>query len=148
LRRICQIRRLVLLTLLLALPACGLRLNATGTGTELFEDVELTGERVTGSELTVTVTLTPSYPVPVRVACIYENEVVEPAYLDIVAFEERATVIGETVLEPSTGSRPDEEGPERQLSYRFTAPPPGRYFLSCLTPAAPDNGMGFYFTIR
>jgi hypothetical protein len=125
-----------------------LRLAATGTGTELFQEVELTGERRLGSELTVTMTLTNGYPVPIRVACLYEDDATLTPDQKRVGFEERAMVIGETILPGTAGSRPDKEGPPLEISYRFTPQAPGSYFLSCMTPAAPDNGMGMEFTVR
>ena len=125
-----------------------MRLESTGTGTELFRDVDLSGDRRVGSEHTLTLKLTNGYPVPIRVACLYENSARLTSDQEKVGFEERAMLIGETVLPGTAGLRPDTETIPLELTYRFTPEEPGTYFLSCMTPLAPENGMGFTFTVR
>jgi hypothetical protein len=141
-------RHTLIALLLLSLTACGVRLDATGTGTELFHDLDLTGERRAGQELTVTVSLTPAYTVPVRVACFLENSATLRSDLEEVPFEDRATMVGETILPARPDLRPDQEVPPIEISYRFVPGEPGQYYLTCNTPHAPDNGMGTSFTVR
>ena len=117
--------------------------------TELFEDVELSGSRTANGELTVTITVTQAYPVAVRVACFYE--LADKDLTDDekqLAFAERASKIGETLLPPSPETKPDDEVEPVEVTFRFSVAEPGRYFLACLTPAAPDNGIGMIFRIR
>ena len=131
----------------LALTACGVSFSETFDGTELFKSLSLTGDRTAGSELTVTVMVTQTYRVPVEVACFYEdpNNLSDDDYH--VAFQERAQRVGETVLPPATTT--DRKSIERQpVSFTFSVRKPGDYFLACLTPAAPDNGLGVNFTIE
>ena len=102
-----------------------------------------------GSELTLTVSVTRVYPVPVRVACFYEDDARLTADQEKLAFAERAAKIGETVLAPAVDRDPtDKEVLVEKLTFRFSVPEPGDYFLACLTPAAADNGLGLSFEIR
>jgi hypothetical protein len=97
--------------------------------------------------------ITDGYPVPVRVACYYEDPDAVTEDQERLTFEERATLIGETVLAAREGKRPDqgkgdaEDLPRETISFPFDSPPPGKYFLACLTPASPDNGLGLTFTV-
>jgi hypothetical protein len=130
--------------------ACGVSFGGgSDEGTEVFKSIRLTGERRAGAELTVTVGITRVYPVPVRLACFYETneELTDDQYK--MTFEERAAKIGETVLEPVPGRRPDDEDvPREEISFRFSVPEPGSYFLACNTPAAAENGTGLSFKIE
>ena len=140
----------VLLPLLLVLATgCGVSFSDGFDGTELFKDIDLAGERSVGSELTLTVSVAPVYAVPVRIACFYEDadELTDDEVR--LAFEERATKIGEAVLPPAADRRPDEGDavPTEELRFRFAVHEPGHYFLACLTPAAADNGYGLRFEI-
>jgi hypothetical protein len=130
--------------------ACGVRILDPEPGTELFEDIDLSGSRTVNSELTLTLTLTQAYPVAVRVGCYYEiadKELTEAEKR--LGFHERASPIGETVLRPAgPGSRPDDEVAPMDLTFNFSVPAPGKYFVACLTPAAAENGIGMTFTVR
>ncbi len=152
----------------------GVRFSEESEGTEFFKTLWLTGEGIvtpaggaspcsnqgggvwtcTGvTKLTVNMGITNGYPVPVRVACYYEDPDTVTDDQEKLTFHERAKLIGERVLAAREGRRPDEgkddakELPEETLSFPFDAPPPGKYFLACLTPAAADNGLGLDFTI-
>lgn len=124
-----------------------MRFSESFNGTELFKAIELQGERVVGSTLELTVSLNPAYPVPVQIACYYEDGSKLTDDQHKLAFQERATPIGEEVLRPATGRRPGDDVERRQLTFRFKVEEPGDYFLACLTPAAPENGLGRLFTI-
>ncbi|HXH21698.1 MAG TPA: hypothetical protein VNN10_06685 [Dehalococcoidia bacterium] len=150
----------------LLLGACGVRFNGSFEGTELFKSLWLTRQAgieeqrcdrqgatwvcPAGSRLAVNVGITNGYPVPVRVACYYEDPDALTEDQKNLAFVERATLIGETVLAPRPGLRPDMYAPDKKddpakretLTFPFQAPPAGSYFLACLTPAAADNGVG------
>ena len=144
--------------LVLALPivlasllshACGVTLHEKFDGTEVFKTISLSGDRTPGSQLTVHLQVTDGYPLPIHIACYYED----PNHLtddqEKLAFAERARLIGETVLDGQPGRKPgDKHLPRQTLSFDFTAPPPGDYFLACLTPAAADNGLGMNFKVR
>jgi len=90
-------RLILFLVTLAALPACGVEFKESFEGTELIKTIALSGERVAGRQLTVTLTVSQGYPVPVRVACLYANRNRGPAESNL-EFEERATLIGETLL--------------------------------------------------
>ena len=117
-------------------------------GTELIKEVEVTGDRFVNRQLTVTMELNEAYPVPVRVACYYENQNRLSKDERKVAFHERATLIGQQMLEPTPTGRPDEKVERSSVSFEFTVSEPGDYFLACITPAAPDNGIGKRFRVR
>jgi hypothetical protein len=137
---------------LLALPACGIEFVASEEGTELIDKVEVAGEFVSGGEVTVTLTLNQAYPVPVHVACYVENQSMLTEDEKDVAFHERASLIGEvyldTALGPSGAMDPDEEVDKQVFRYPFKVERPGSYFVACITPAAPDNGIGRSFNVR
>ena len=145
-------RLLPLFLLLLALPACGIDFVASEEGTELIDKVEVAGDFVAGSELTVTMTINHAYPVPVHIACYVENQSQVTEDEKDVAFHERATLVGEEFLDTAQGTdgplNPDDEVEKKTYSYRFTVETPGTYFIACITPAAPDNGIGRSFTVR
>jgi hypothetical protein len=127
--------------------ACGLRFSDDFEGTELFKSLTLEGERVTGAELQLLLVLNPSYPVPLRIACFYEDgDQLTDDQLKL-SFEERATQISDVILGPALGRRPDDEVEPLEMTVRFRVPEPGDYFVACLTPAAPDNGLGLSFAI-
>src|SRR3989304_3351207 len=60
-------RFLIILITLAALPTCGVELKETFEGTEVFKGIALSGERVAGGELTLTLTVRQGYAVPVRI---------------------------------------------------------------------------------
>src|SRR4051812_37272462 len=93
---------LVALTLLLLTTACGVAFHETFDGTEVFKSISLNGDRVPNSQLTLNLTVAQTYPVPVTVSCFYDNEdkLTDDDYR--VAFQERATRIGEIVMPPAT----------------------------------------------
>ncbi len=141
-----------LLLLLLCLPACGIEFVASEEGTELIDKVEVAGEFIAGGEVIVTMTVNHAYPVPVHIACYVENENLVTEEEEDVAFHERATLVGEEFLDTalSTGQplNPDDEVEKVKYSYPFTVDSPGTYFIACITPAAPDNGIGRSFTVH
>ena len=160
----------------LALASCGGRIAGVSfseefEGTELFKTAWLTeattggaGEVCakegatwvcrTGMQLNVNVGITNGYPVPVRVACYYEDPDAVTEDDEKLTFAERAKLIGETVLPAQDGRRPDTYAPKagnsnalETLSFAFPAPERGKYLLVCLTPAAADNGIALTFKI-
>lgn len=135
------------LVALLFLSACGVAFSDDFDGTELFKGISLSGERVPGAELTVHLRINNGYPVPVRIGCYYEDPKTVTKEQEELAFNERATLIGETVLPAQEGRRPDKKYPGQELSFSFAAPEAGSYFLACFTPAAKDNGLGLNFKI-
>ena len=136
-------RRFVLVSLLAALgAACGVTFTSPNDGTELFKGLTVSGEPRAGAALMLSVRVTQTYPVPVRVACYYEDFDRLTDDQKELAFLERATLIGETVLPAGLDRRFGEEAPEETLSFDFTIDTPGSYHVACLTPAAPENAWG------
>ena len=142
------LRRPLFLLLLLALPACGVSFRSNFSGTEVFKGIAISGDRVAGSELTLTVQVAQPYPVPLQIACYFEAEDTLTEDQKNVAFHERAPKIGETVLPPNVGSNPQDKVEKQTLTYKFTPKRAGTYFAACLTPGASDNGYGVSFTVR
>jgi len=139
------LRAVFLLVGLLLLPACGVKFSGAPDETEFFKGLRLTGEMLANRELSIEVDVEDSYEAPVRVACYYENPDKLTRDQKKVAFEERAQLVGERVLEPGPpGAGP---GPRRTLTFRFSVPEPGTYTLACLTPAAPENAIARTFRI-
>jgi hypothetical protein len=134
--------------LVLLLTGCGVSFSEDFDGTELFKSIRLEGELETDAELTVTVSVNQGYPVPVHVACYYEDGSKLTDDQLKLAFQERATRIGDEVLLPAAGATPGDDVERRELSFHFRIGQPGEYFLACLTPAAPENGLGRAFTIE
>ncbi len=144
----------------IAVSACGVKFRETFEGTELFKGMSVcdqsgavcasgsTREFPAGSELTIDLVITQGYPVPVRVACYYEDGDRLTEDQKKLAFQERATLAAETVLPAAPGRRPDEKTPEQHLTFKFRIAEPGDYFLACMTPAAADNGLGVGLKIR
>jgi hypothetical protein len=151
------------------LAACGVRFGEEFEGTELFKTAWLTqgaGELCeregatwvcgAGSRVSANVGVTNGYPVPLRVACYYEDPDALTEDEENLTFIERATLVGETVLPAREAGRPDDFAPDKRddpseretLSFEFDPPEPGSYLLVCLTPAAPDNGVALAFKIR
>ncbi len=131
----------------LALTACGVSFSDAYTGTETFKGLSLSGERRVGSELTIHLQVSQVYPVPVRIACYYEDGDRLTDDQKKMAFEERATFIGDTVLQPEALGTPTKKAVSQPISFQFSVPEPGSYFLACLTPAAVENGWGLEFKI-
>jgi ABC-type transporter Mla maintaining outer membrane lipid asymmetry ATPase subunit MlaF len=138
--------------LLLSLPACGIDFVASEEGTELIDKVEIAGDFVAGGEVTVTMTINQAYPVPVHIACYVENQDLVTEDQEDVVFHERATLVGEefldTAISPDRPLNPDDEVEKLKFSYPFRVDQQGTYFIACITPAAPDNGIGRSFTVR
>ena len=129
--------------------ACGVRFGSPDPETELFEDIEISGTRTAGSPLTITLGITQAYPVAVQIACYYD--LADRDLTDdekALPFEERATKVGERTLPASPGTEPGDEVDAVEVTFPFSINEPGRYFLACLTPSAPDNGVGTTFTVR
>ena len=111
--------------------------------------MDISGTRTVGNPLTVTLTLTQAYPVAVRIACYYDlsdRDLTDDE--KSLPFEERANKVGEATLPPAPEHRPDDEVEETRMDFSFSIPEPGRYFLACLTPSSPDNGISSTVTIR
>jgi hypothetical protein len=143
------LRRLPFLALLfVALPACGVSFRSSFKGTEVFKSISISGDRIAGSELTLTVEVAQPYPVPIKVSCYYEDADSLTDDQKIVAFQERAPLIGETVLPANVGSDPQNKVEKQTLSFKFKPEQAGQYFAACVTPGAPDNGYGMSFTVR
>lgn len=122
------------------LAGCGVEFRYTFEGTELFNGMSIAGERRVGQELVVSVEVNHVYPIPVRVACYLSNEKKLTRDEKNIAFEERARLLGQTVLPPFVDRRPGVESTGEVLSYRFTVEEPGEYLVACLTPGAAENG--------
>jgi hypothetical protein len=140
-------RLAILLAFLVALPACGVDFNGEPSGTELLRSVRIDGDRVAGSELTLTLGVTQAYPVPIRVGCYYEPKRPETTELKRFSIDERGTRVGETTLDASTVRAAGEKAPLEKLTFSFKAPAQGAYKLTCLTPSASTNKVEAYFTI-
>jgi hypothetical protein len=141
--------RLLPLVLLTALGvACGVTFGAPEEGTEVFKGLEVRGERVGGAPLTVSVEVTQCYPLPVRIGCYYEDDARLTDDEKKLAFAERATLIGETVLPAATTGRPDEATAVQTISFDFQIDEAGDYVVACLTPAAPENGWSVRLQIE
>ena len=117
-------------------------------GTEVFKSISISGDRVAGSELMLTVEVAQPYPVPIKVSCYYEDEDSLTDDQKMVAFQERAPLIGERVLAANAGSDPQDKVEKQTLSFKFKPEQPGKYFAACVTPGAADNGYGMSFTVR
>ena len=141
-----------LFLVLFSLPACGIEFVASEEGTELIDKVEVAGEFVAGGEVTLTLTVNQAYSVPVHIACYVENQSLLTEDEKEVAFHERAMIVGEEFLDTALSNDgpmdPDEEVEKQEFSYRFRVDRPGSYFVACITPAAPDNGIGRSFNVR
>jgi hypothetical protein len=137
-----------LLALLLLAPACGVSFGGGSEDTELFKDIEMEGDLYANRELVLSVEVNQAYPVPVKVACYYEDPDNLSEDEEKVAFHERAILIGERVLPASDADSPDEDVPNETLRFAFSVPQPGSYFAACLTPASPENGIGVDFELR
>jgi hypothetical protein len=146
-----RLPRLLLVPLAaIGLTACGVAFSSSFTGTEMFKGIDVSGDRIEGAELTVNVTITPVYPVPVEVACYYEDGDHVSEDMQKIAFHDRAILAGKTTVEAAAeGVTPgDDDAPREQVSFPFTPPAAGDYFIACLTPAAPDNGIGVNFEVK
>jgi hypothetical protein len=117
-------------------------------GTEVFKSISLSGERVVGTELTLNVEVAQPYPVPLQITCYYEDPDALTDDEKSLAFQERAPVIGNTVLPARVGSDPQDKVEKQKLSFKFKVDQPGTYFVACLTPGAAENGYGLSFTVR
>ena len=140
--------RLLLLAFLLLAPACGVSFGGSSQSTELFKDLELDGDFYANHELVLSVEVNQAYPVPVKVACYYEDPDNLTEDGKKVAFQERATLIGERVLVASDAGSPGDDVPNETLRFAFSVPQPGSYFAACLTPASPENGIRLDFDLR
>jgi hypothetical protein len=142
------IQRLLIIAAILLLPACGVQFGAASDETELFKDLDLVGDRFANRELVLALEVNQAYAIPVRVACYYEDREKLTKDEKKVAFQERATLIGERVLPASDAEAPDDNVPRETLQFAFSVPEPGTYFVACLTPASPENGIGLEFNLR
>ncbi|HEY7269742.1 MAG TPA: hypothetical protein VH951_07935 [Dehalococcoidia bacterium] len=139
---------------------CGVSFRDSFDGTEVFKGISISGvggdcvnrggdwQCAGVSQLTVHMTVTDGYPVPVQVACYMENPDTVTDDQEKLAFHERAPMVAEATLQPAAGAKPGDKHLQKQpLDMTFAAPPPGKYFVACVTPAAPDNGLGVNFTV-
>lgn len=141
-------RWLPLVVMLALLPACGITFGSPSSGTELFKHLELDGDLFAQRRLVLSVEVSTNYPVPVRVACYYEAPNRLSPDERKLAFHNRATVIGERVLEPVVADDASSDEIRRTLRFAFVVRRPGEYFAACLTPAAPENGIGINFEVK
>jgi hypothetical protein len=142
------LRNVLLLAALALLPACGVQFGSSFEGTELFKDLDLQGDRFANRELVLSVEVNQAYSVPVRIACYYEQPDALTDDDKKVAFQERATLIGERVLPASDTGSPGDDVPRQTLRFPFSIPDAGSYFAACLTPASPENGIGLDFDLK
>lgn len=141
-------RVLLLLLGLLLLPGCGIDFSESDRGEDVFKSMSLSGDRFVNRELTVSLDVTVAYPVPVKIACYYENRAQLNADQRNVPFAERALLIGERVLPPVEAEHPSEGAQRETLRFAFSVPAPGVYYLGCLTPAAPENRINMTFEVK
>ena len=125
-----------------------MQFGASSDATELLKDLDLEGDRFANRELVLALEVNQSYPVPVRVACYYEDRENLTGEEKKVAFQDRATLIGERVLPASNAESPGDDVRRETLRFAFSVPEPGTYFAACLTPASPDNGIVLEFDLR
>ncbi len=142
--------RLLLLVplLLLTAVACNVSFNDTFTGTEIMKKISLDGDRSAGAPLTLNLQVSQIYSVPLQIDCYYDDENHLNEDQKKLLFQERATPIGEKVLPPAPVATPTKKAAAETVSFQFSVPRPGSYFLACLTPAAAENGWGLNFTIH
>ncbi len=133
---------------MLVLSGCGVAFLASFKGTESLKELKIDGDFVTGKPLTISIVVNDAYPVPVRIACYYEEPDAVTDDQRRILFEERATLIGETVLPASANTEPKDKVTHQTLSYNFTVDKPGSYFAACITPASPENGIGESFDVE
>jgi hypothetical protein len=143
-----SLRRLLILFAVLLLPACGVRFDASFDGTELLKDIDLEGDLFANRELVLVLEVNQAYAVPVRIACYYEDRENLTDEEKEVPFHERATPIGERLLQASDAESPGDDVRRETLRLAFSVPEPGTYFAACLTPASPENGIGVEFELR
>ena len=131
------------------LTACGVVFSSTFEGTEMFKGIALEGPMTPGSEITLILTLNPSYPVPVEIACFWDDDDSLTKDQQKIAFHDRAAPAGRRTVEAApAGTKPGDDVENIIEVFTFPAPStPGDYFVACLTPAAPDNGVGVSFDI-
>jgi len=132
-------------------PVCGVAFRSTFTGTETFKSIALSGDRVTGAPLTLTLEVQQTYPVPLAITCYYEDSDKLTDDEKKVAFQERAHVLGRALLPAAPERNPQDklEKSQRQtLTFDFKVDEAGSYFAACLTPAAAENGFGMPFKIK
>jgi hypothetical protein len=141
-------RTLVLLTALLLLPACGIDFSESDRGDDMFKRMSLAGDRFVNRELVVSLDVTVAYPVPVKIACYYENRALLSPEQRNVPFAERALLIGERVMPPVAANHPSKDAPRETVRFAFAVPNPGVYYLGCLTPAAPENRINMNFEVK
>jgi len=134
----------------IGLTACGVAFSSTFEGTEMFKGIALDGPMTPGSEITLTLTLNPSYPVPLEVACFWDDSDTLTKDQQKVAFHDRAMLAGRRTIEAApAGTKPGDDVENTIEVFTFKAPDSeGDYFIACLTPAAPDNGIGVTFDIE
>jgi hypothetical protein len=141
----------IAVTLLIALailPACGIDFSESDRGEDVFKSMTLMGDRFVNRELTVSVDVTVAYPVPVKIACYYENRAALSATQRNVPFAERAMLIGERVMPAVAAEHPSIGAPRETLRFNFSVPNAGVYYLGCLTPAAPENRINLSFEVK
>src|SRR5438067_12648479 len=93
---------------------CGVSFHDSFTGTEVFKQMSVCDEAnsctlgrdhqfAAGSKLKIDLAIAQDYPVPVEVACYYDDESHLSDDDKKVVFQERAEVAGRTVLPPTPG---------------------------------------------
>ncbi len=130
------------------LAACGVSIGCSSNAPEFFQGIELEGDLFVNRPLTLSVTVTNAIPMPVRIACYYEDRTVPFAEERNLTLMERGLLIGERLLEPSEDADAATDAQQRTLSFTFSVPDPGIYDAGCTTPAAPENIVKLEFELR
>lgn len=144
-------RLLSVLFIVFLSPFCGVSFRNTFNGTETFKGIALSGERVVGAPLTLSLEVQQTYPVPLQITCYYEDADKLTDDQKKVAFQERARVLGQTVLPAAPEHNPQDKIDKAQrqtLTFPFKVDEAGSYFAACITPAAAENGYGISFKIK
>ena len=125
----------------LFISACGITLSSQNTGTEIFEELTITGEFTVGEELALSLAYQQPYPVAISVVCDLLDTLVEPEEGEDP--EVLARILGETLAQNPDGGPLDEATPvPGAIQGTFAAPgTPGRYLVRCRTEADEDNAI-------
>ena len=148
-------------TALIAL-GCGISLTAGEEGTEIFQDLQVTGDFVTGGALQLVLIYEQPYPADIAVECALlgadarTKRLATPTPTGTPDIRQRfqankiTRLLYETISANPDGGPIDEATPiPGMIEYGFTAPSvPGTYRLVCYTPADSNNAIKRTFVIR
>jgi hypothetical protein len=144
-------RLLSMLFIVFLSPVCGVAFTSHYNGTETFKSIAISGDKVVGSPLTLTLEVTQTYPVPLQITCYYEDGSKLTDDQKKVAFQERAKILGQTLLPAAPQHNPQDKidkADRQKLEFPFKVDEAGSYFAACITPAAAENGYGIAFKIK